>query len=209
MSQSDNFFEEVYKNVDKDNLASIPWATLDPNTHLVTCLGGKCDMQCSGRALVIGCGLGDDAQALAKAGYEVDAIDISPTAIEMAKERFPLSGINFKVEDIFKLPPAMFGVYDFVFESRTIQSLNPKFRDELIEIIAGLVVKGGELIVHTNIQNDSQKHGGPPWPLYRKELLDFEKHGLKTVYQNEKMISRPVAPYDAVVCFRKTDIEKP
>ena len=202
LNQSDNFFEEVYKNVDKENLAAIPWATLDPNTHLVTCLGTKDEMQC-GRALVIGCGLGDDAEALANAGYEVDAIDISPTAIKMAKERFSNEKIDFRVEDIFHLPASMSGFYDFVFESRTIQSLDPKYRDELIEIIAGLVVKGGELIVHTNIQNDDQKFGGPPWPLYRKELLDFEKHGLKVVYQNERMISRPVAPYDAVVYFQK------
>jgi len=34
MNQSDNFFEIVYKNADKDNLASIPWATLAPNVYL-------------------------------------------------------------------------------------------------------------------------------------------------------------------------------
>ena len=202
MDQSNNFFENVYKNVDKDNLVSIPWANLVANAHLVDYLNVKDDMT-YGRALVIGCGLGDDADALAKMGYEVDAIDISQTAIRMAKERFPTESIDFRVEDIFKLPASMFAAYDFVFESRTIQSLDPKFRDELIEIIAGLLAKGGELLVHTNIQNDNENYGGPPWPLYRRELLGFEKHGLRVQHQNEEMINKPVASYDAVVHYKK------
>ncbi len=202
MSHSDNFFEEVYKNVDKDNLMSIPWANLVANEHLISHLNVKDDMT-YGHALVIGCGLGDDADALAKMGYEVDAIDISQTAIDMAKERFPNALIDFRVEDIFKLPTSMFGVYDFVFESRTIQSLDPKFRDELIAIIAGLVSKDGELLVHTNIQDDNENYGGPPWPLYRRELLGFEKHGLKVQHENEIIINKPVAPYDAVVHYKK------
>ena len=202
MDQSNNFFENVYKNVDKDNLVSIPWANLVANAHLVDYLNVKDDMS-YGRALVIGCGLGDDADALAKMGYEVDAIDISQTAIRMAKERFPTESIDFRVEDIFKLPASMFAAYDFVFESRTIQSLDPKFRDELIEIIAGLLAKGGELLVHTNIQNDNENYGGPPWPLYRRELLGFEKYGLKVQHQNEEMINKPVASYDAVVHYKK------
>lgn len=121
----------------------------------------------------------------------------------MAKERFPTASIDFRVEDIFKLPASMFGVYDFVFESRTIQSLEPKFRDELIKTISDLVAKDGELLVHTNIQDDNENYGGPPWPLYRRELLKFEKHGLKVAHQDEEMINKPVAPYDAVVHYIK------
>ena len=202
MYKNDNFFENVYKNVDKDNLVSIPWANLAANVHLVDYLNVKDDMT-YGRALVIGCGLGDDADALAKMGYDVDAIDISKTAIGMAKERFPTEEIDFRVEDIFKLPASMFGAYDFVFESRTIQSLDPKFRDELIEIIAGLVAKDGVLLVHTNIQDDNENYGGPPWPLYRRELLGFEKFGLKVQGQNEVTINKPVASYDTVVQYKK------
>lgn len=202
MDHSDNFFENVYKNADKDNLVSIPWANLVANVHLIEYLNVKDDMT-FGRALVIGCGLGDDADALAKMGYDVDAIDISQTAIGIAKERFTISGIDFRVEDIFNLPVSMSGLYDFIFESRTIQSLDPKFRDELIEIIAGLLAKDGELLVHSNIQDENEKYGGPPWPLYRRELLVFEKHGLKVHHQNEAMINKPVALYDAVVHYKK------
>ena len=70
--------------------------------------------------------------------------------------------------------------------------------------IEGLLAKGGELLVYTNIQNDNENYGGPPWPLYRRELLGFEKYGLKVQGQNEKMINKPVAPYDAVVQYKKS-----
>ena len=152
---------------------------------------------------MIGCGLGDDAEVLAEAGYAVDAIDISQTAINMAEERFPKLAIDFRVEDIFKLPESMNGHYDLVFESRTIQSLDPKFRDELVKIIADLVKVHGELLVHTNIQDDSETFGGPPWPLYRKELDTFQDHGLTVCYNKEKKINRPIAPYDVVSLFKK------
>lgn len=197
-----NFFDNVYKNADKDNLESIPWATLSANIHLVEYLDSS-ESQKGKKALVIGCGLGDDAEVLAGVGYAVDAIDISETAINMAKERFPKLEIDFRVEDIFKLPAFMKGHYDLVFESRTIQSLDPKFRDELVKIIADLVQEDGELLVHTNIQDDSETYGGPPWPLYRRELDTFQDHGLKVSYNKEKKINRPIAPYDVVTLFKK------
>ena len=200
--KENNFFDNVYKNADKDNLESIPWATLSANEHLIEYLDRNKSLK-SKKALVIGCGLGDDAEVLSEAGYAVDAIDISQTAINMAKERFPEFDIDFRVEDIFNLPEFMNGHYDLVFESRTIQSLDPKFRDELVKIIADLVKEDGELLLHTNIQDDSETYGGPPWPLYRRELNTFQDHGLKVCYNNEKKINRPIAPYDVVALFKK------
>lgn len=197
-----NFFDNVYKNADRNNLASIPWATLSANVHLVDFLKNSQDTH-NKKALVIGCGLGDDAQILADYGYAVVAIDISETAIAIAKERFGHLMIDFKVEDIFKLPAYMNDHYDLVFESRTIQSLHPKFRDALVEIIANLLTTNGELLIHTNIQDDNAKYGGPPWPLYRRELDTFREHGFKVCYSNEKKMDKPGALYDRVVLFKK------
>lgn len=197
-----NFFESIYKNADKDKLSDIPWATLSPNKHLLKYLNEKDDMT-YGEALVIGCGLGDDAEALSQMGYTVDAIDISPTAIAMAKERFSGNDIDFRVEDIFKLPSFMLGKYDFVFESRTIQSLDPKYKNELTKSISTLLARNGELLLHTNIQNDNENLGGPPWPLYRNDLLMFEEYDLTIQYQNEEKINRPMVMYDTVVLYKK------
>ena len=36
-----NFFDNVYKNADNDNLESNPWATLNENVHLVEYIYGN------------------------------------------------------------------------------------------------------------------------------------------------------------------------
>jgi ubiquinone/menaquinone biosynthesis C-methylase UbiE len=80
MMEEKNFFESIYENTDHEDLSTIPWATLAPNVYLEKHLEkhlSKHDVVSGKKALVIGCGLGDDALILEKHGYEVDAIDIS------------------------------------------------------------------------------------------------------------------------------------
>lgn len=197
-----NFFESVYENADHDDLSSIPWATLAPNVYLekhLTLQGpvsGK-------KALVIGCGLGDDALILEKYGYEVEALDISPSAIALAKKRHPESKVDFHVGDIYDMPESSVGKYDFVYEGLTIQSLPPADREKLVGIIASLVAKEGELFVYAHTQNDTDNYGGPPWPLYADEFMLFEKEGLEQVYFEKEKESKPVAPYKCCALYRK------
>ena len=197
-----NFFESVYENADHDDLSSIPWATLAPNVCLEKHLSQK--GQVSGKkALVIGCGLGDDALILEKYGYEVDALDISPSAIALAKKRYPDSKVDFHVGDIYNMPSSSVGKYDFVYEGLTIQSLPPSDRGNLVGIIASLVAKEGELFVYAHMQDDTDNYGGPPWPLYTDEFLLFEKEGLEQVYHEKEKESKPVAPYKCCALYRK------
>lgn len=42
------------------------------------------------RALVVGCGLGEDAEYIAQLGFAPTAFDIAPTAIATARSRFPV-----------------------------------------------------------------------------------------------------------------------
>lgn len=53
-----------------------------------------------------GCGTGPGACFLAARGFQVDGIDISPTAIEIAKELAAQRRlkINYAVSDVCKLP---------------------------------------------------------------------------------------------------------
>ncbi|MDH5465051.1 MAG: class I SAM-dependent methyltransferase, partial [Thiovulaceae bacterium] len=115
-----NFFSSIY-NTHKTSLGNIPWADLKPNEHLLEHLHYTVGHR--GRAIVIGCGLGDDAKALEDAGYEVTAFDIAPEAIKLARERFIDTNISFHVGDIFKLETEWLEAFDFVFEAFTIQSL--------------------------------------------------------------------------------------
>lgn len=167
-------FENFYKQ-NENSHENIPWARQDVNPYLQTYLKEKRDFK--GKALVIGCGLGDDANALAQAGYDIVAIDISQTALKIAEKRFPDAGIVFKKQDIFFMPDKYFEYFDFVFEAQTIQSLPRKFRSKMIKAIAQSVAQNGELLVVAHKKQLS--NDGPPWPLTSKEIDEFKEHSLK------------------------------
>lgn len=197
-----NFFESMYENADHDDLSTIPWATLAPNVYLEKHLSLH-DLVSNKKALVIGCGLGDDALILEKHGYDVEALDISPSAIALAKKRHPDSKVDFHVGDIYNMPESSVGKYDFVYEGLTIQSLPPAHREKLVGIIVSLVADEGELLVYANTQDDEDSYGGPPWPLYDDEFSLFEKEGLEEIHAQQKDVDEPVARYERCVLYKK------
>jgi len=175
MKKDTDWFEELYNNAKGDSCA-IPWAKLEPDPLLKEFLSNNTNLH--GRALVIGCGLGDDAKALSDAGFDTVAFDISQSAIEWAKKRFEESDIEFSVHDVFELPKEYIKSFDFVFESLTIQSLPITFRPEIIEAITSTVAPNGKLLVVAHGKNEGEKYGGPPYPLLINELGLFKMYGL-------------------------------
>ena len=154
------WFDDLYKKYeDEDQHHNIPWARKDVNPLLQTYL----QEEHKGKALVIGCGLDDDAYALDQSGYEVTAIDISQTALDVAKNRFSDSNIVFEKQDIFDMPKKYHEYFDFVFESLTIQSLPVEFRQKMIKAVVDSVAKSGKLLVVAH--KKSTLNDGPPWPL--------------------------------------------
>ena len=168
------WFETLYKQSQRDH-SKIPWAQMQPNKFLLEYLQLNVGQ---GKAIVIGCGLGDDAVALCEAGFDVTAIDISASAIAWCQERFDYIDVDFRVQDIYELPEEMLGQYDFVFESRTIQSLPLEFRDKMIRAISSLVAPAGKVLAVANGKNAGEKYVGPPWPLERNELRLFGNYDM-------------------------------
>lgn len=167
------WFDELYKKHENEH-HNIPWARQEVNPFLQTYID---DMEyCKGKALVIGCGLGDDAYALDKAGFDVLAIDVSQTALDIAQGRFEHSTITFEKQDIFEMPEKYYRNFDFVFEALTIQSLPVEFREKMIAAVADTVSPSGRLLV---IAHKKDEHfDGPPWPLVEAEIALFKSHGL-------------------------------
>ncbi|MBK8049956.1 MAG: class I SAM-dependent methyltransferase [Anaerolineales bacterium] len=143
------------------------------------------------RAAVVGCGLGDDAEALAALGFAVTAFDIAPSAVAWCKERFPQSSVEYVVADLFALPTAWRHAFDFVLEIFTIQSLPVKLRKPTIDAIATLVAPGGELLVIAVPAEPGERRVlGPPWPLTRPEIDHFQTAGLQELNFEALDISR-------------------
>lgn len=71
-----------------------------------------------------GCGTGPDACFLAEHGFRVDAVDLIPTAIEIARQQAALRGldIHYAVQDICDLPREG-RQYDMVVDSYCLQCI--------------------------------------------------------------------------------------
>jgi SAM-dependent methyltransferase len=172
----DRFYQQAGGDWDR-----VPWADRRPNPYLVAWLRTFGAAPTRKRCLVVGCGLGDDAEALASAGFEVTAFDISPTAIAAAQQRFPRSGVDYVVADVLQPPPAWAEAFDLIFEAFTLQALPPEPRHEVIRGIARFVAPGGRVFVICRARDQNDPIGDLPWPLTREELGRFEGAGLRTV----------------------------
>jgi SAM-dependent methyltransferase len=179
MSESERPFEEIYAEAG-ERLDEIPWASLVASPSLVAWLQSDAAPTpvAGARALVIGCGLGDDAEELRSRGWETTAFDISPTAIERCRERFPKSSVDYEVADLFDLPRAWHRAFALVVEIRTLQSLPLAVRAAAVDAIAGTLGPGGRLFVRCFGRGAGQPVGRRPWPVSRDELAGFERAGL-------------------------------
>jgi SAM-dependent methyltransferase len=151
--------------------ATIPWDCGEPRYLLVEWAG---DFDGTGkRAIVIGCGMGDDAEFLAGLGYDTVAFDASVTAIKLARDRFPHSKALFLTADLLQLPDDWRGAFDLVVEIQTVQSLPLHLREAAITRIGDLVAPGGTLFVAAVVRDENEPFDGPPWPLTRVEVASF------------------------------------
>jgi SAM-dependent methyltransferase len=179
MTETDQPFEEIYAQAG-DDLDRIPWAALAPSPRLTAWLDSDTAPHPpdGARALVVGCGLGDDAQELAARGWRTVGFDLSPTAIARCHERFPDSPVEYEVADLFALPGRFIEAFGLVVEIRTLQSLPLDVRGPAVTAIARTVAPGGVAYVHCFGREPGQPAGRRPWPVSRDELAGFERAGL-------------------------------
>ncbi len=173
-----SWFETLYSEA-RAGQGSIPWAGMKPNPHMVRWVEDS-DRHWEGKsALVIGCGLGDDAEYLSALGMKVTAFDLSDTAIAWCKERFPGSETDYRTANLLQAPEEWIGAYDLVFESYTLQSLPYPERCRAIEAISSFVSDQGTLLLICMGRDADDPEGDIPWPLTREELRSFESFRLR------------------------------
>lgn len=177
------WFEKLYSGASGD-ASQIPWADNEPNGYLVDWLDKNNIIGYGKTAIVIGCGLGDDAEELSHRGFAVTAFDISPTAIDWAKKRFPQSTVQYLSADLFNFPERWKQHFDFVFECYTVQALPRSIRSQAIAAVCDLVAPSGELLVIARGWKDGQIDDGPPWAITNEELKSFTNE-LKLVSHDE------------------------
>ena len=161
------WFDQLYKIASRDS-NMIPWARMAANPKMLEWLK---ENDCSGKALVVGCGLGDDAVALEKLGFQVTAFDISKHCINWCKERFPNSKVEWIVGDILKPLEQWQNYFDLVVEIHILQAIpDGGVREQAAEQLPKLLAKEGLLLCIGRLDNGKQSITPPPWPLKQKWL---------------------------------------
>jgi len=172
------WFEALYREAEAGK-STVPWVDLCPSPHLLNFWKAR-PLPAAGRlALVIGSGLGDDAEQLAAWGFRTTAFDISETAIRAARRRFPESSVEYSAANLLGPPPAWRHKFDFVLEVNTLQVLRGPLREKAIQKIAEFLRPGGFLLVISRGREPSEPEGQMPWPLTRAELAGFNNAGLE------------------------------
>ncbi len=150
-----------------------------------------------GRALDLACGAGRNALCLAEAGYEVEAVDISPVAIERARAAAHERGleVDWRVADLdgFKTAP---GRYDLI---TVIRYTN---REMMAHLPDGLA-EGGRLLVEHHLHT-SEPVGGPTSRAFRlapNELVDLFHGRLRVLFYDERIAPDPDGQRVALVRF--------
>jgi SAM-dependent methyltransferase len=167
--------EGVYAESQGDH-TMVPWSHARPNPALVAWLNARAQsvVRCGGRVCVVGCGLGMDAVALAKRGYDVTAFDACESAVRHAKSLHPAYNDLFRIADLRDLPGALVHRFDLVVEIHTLQALPPEHRDTLAKGIASLVAPHGRLLAIARGRADDEplcSIASPPYAFTPAELI--------------------------------------
>jgi 2-polyprenyl-3-methyl-5-hydroxy-6-metoxy-1,4-benzoquinol methylase len=181
-----DWFEVFYTLADGDE-GQIAWADMAPNPNLTEWVARQQVTGAGKRALVVGCGLGDDAEYLAQRGFLVTAFDIAPTAVNWCKKRFPSSPVQYLEGNALEVPEAWHGQFEVIFEAYTLQVLPAELRSQAMKQIAVCLAPDGVLLVVARGREPEEDKGNLPWPLTRDELGELQKAGLREILFEDYM----------------------
>jgi hypothetical protein len=174
------WFERLYVAAEGGE-AQIPWDRGGPNPRLVEWAERGAVRGAGRRAMVVGSGLGEDAEYVAALGFDTVAFDVSPTAVETTRRRFPRSRVRYEVADLLAPPDRWGEAFDLVVECLTVQSLPEETHPVTTAAVGRMVAPGGTLLVIATGREEGVAVDGPPWPLTRTEIDAFAQGGLSTV----------------------------
>ncbi|MCA1062635.1 class I SAM-dependent methyltransferase [Rossellomorea sp. AcN35-11] len=177
---------EFWDDFFADRNKSVPIFVNAPDENLVSYV--KSGAITGGKVLELGCGPGRNAIYLAENGFEVDAVDVSKTSLEWAKERADKRklSINFLHQNIFDFDNKQ-RKYDFIYDSGCFHHIAPHRRMSYINVIDQSLKKEGYFGITCFLKGG--KLGGSEisdWEVYRRRSLmgglGYTKERLKDVF---------------------------
>jgi len=135
--------DKIYR---KTPLNEIPWNIETPPNQLVELVdSGKVTPR---KTIDLGCGTGNYAIYLASRGFNVTGIDISPTAIKIAKEKAKKKGTtcNFLVANVLGDLSELKETFDFAYDWELLHHIFPEQRNRYVENVYKLLNPRGKYL---------------------------------------------------------------
>lgn len=146
MSQRDidKIMDNIYKKMSEEK---IPWV-LDEAPDLLKDLIDKGTIKPC-KAIDLGCGVGTYAIYLAKRGFDVTGVDISPEAIRIAQERAEKEKINcnFIIADVLgNINEIIDTKFDFAYDWELLHHIFPEDRERYVKNVYNLLNGNGKYL---------------------------------------------------------------
>lgn len=137
-----------------------PWETGTPAGELVRAVNDGVIKPAT--TLELGCGTGANAVYLARRGFEVTAVDASPTAIERARTRAEQQGALLRIvlADVYDFARTA-GTFDLVFDAGFYHFMRRTDLSRLVDLLWRVTHPGSIYFVLAGATGETAE-GGPP-----------------------------------------------
>ncbi|WP_111767264.1 class I SAM-dependent methyltransferase [Nakamurella deserti] len=167
------WFDRLWSRA-RDGETTMPWDSREPQPLLAGWTADRPPGWRPASAVVVGCGLGADAEHVAALGVPTVAFDVSATAVELARRRYPRSAVDYRHADLFAPPASWHRAFELVVDVYTVQALPREVRAAATAAVAGLLAPGGRLVLTVfAARPDDDLTAGPPWPLTETDVAAF------------------------------------
>lgn len=176
--------DEIYRTVP---LEKIPWNMETPPAALVELVESGKVVPC--RSVDLGCGAGNYALYLAGLGFDMVGIDLSPRAIEIAREKAWEKGLScrFMAADLCGPLEEIKETFAFAYDWELLHHLYPEQREKYVQNVHRLLDRGGKYFSVCFSEEDPQFGGAGK---YRETPL-----GTVLYFSSEDELRELFAPY--------------
>ncbi len=138
-----------------------PWITGYPSTQLIKILDGFITV--SGPVLEVGCGTGANTLYMASRGLNVTGIDVSETAVELARHEAAVRQIEctFLCQDVRDISTDLNGTFALIFDRGFFHCLQEDRAKQWAQLALSLLDEGGHMLLLTGNDHEPSEKGPP------------------------------------------------